>query len=244
MTQAEAIVWAMLAQLVHGKIQNPDDEACLREVAPACVGKALTILCQRYAFREALIVMRNHRRDFSLRVMKYPAELLLHPDTRDVRSLLGTFAPGAEVTVMVNGGAEEQSFYFEGSADFYFVPKGVAPIFKSATWQPWIDSLAPVRTLAKDMDEVIEATALSSAASTLQQPLQLLESDGADATRELGAFLFASGYVAAPAIGGEGWDAMDAVQCSRGGGIRWVEFGPVRIQTLQQANRFVAARGA
>lgn len=243
MTQAEAIVSAMLAQLMLGKIQNLDDEACLRKVAPSSVGKALTILCQRHAFREALTVMRNQRRNFSLRVVQYPGELLLHPDTRDVRSLLGTFAPGAEVTVMVNGSPEGQSFYFEGSADFHFVSKGVARIFKSVTWQPWIDSLAPVRTLAKDMDEAIEAAALTPAGSSLQQPLQLPEGDALDATRELGAFLAAHGYVAVPAQDGQGWDAMDAVQCSRGGGIRWVEFEPVRIQTLQQATRFVATRG-
>lgn len=243
MTQAEAIVSAMLAQLAQGKIQNPADEACLDEVAPPSLGKALTLLCQRHAFREALTVMRNHRRDYSLRIMQYPGERLLHPDTRDVRSLVGAFSPGAEMTVMVNGAPEGQPFYFQGSVNFHFVSKGVARIFNSVTWQPWIDALAPVITLAKDMDEAIEAAALTPGGVSLQQSPLRPGSDMADATRELGAFLAVHGYVAAPAKDGQGWDAMDAVQCSRGGGIRWVEFEPVRIQTLQQANRFVATRG-
>jgi hypothetical protein len=145
---------------------------------------------------------------------------------------------------MVNGAPEGQPFYYQGSVNFHFVSKGVARIFNSVTWQPWIDALAPVITLAKDMDEAIEAAALTPAGASLQQPLLPPKSDVADAIHELGAFLAVHGYVAAPAKDGQGWDAMDAaVQCSRGGGIRWVEFEPVRIQTLQQANRFVATRG-
>jgi hypothetical protein len=139
---------------------------------------------------------------------------------------------------MVNGAPEGQPFYYQGSVNFHFVSKGVARIFNSVTWQPWIDALAPVITLAKDMDEAIEAAALTPAGASLQQPLLPPKSDVADAIHELGAFLAVHGYVAAPAKDGQGWDAMDAVQCSRGGGIRWVEFEPVRIQTLQQANRF------
>jgi hypothetical protein len=41
MTQAEAIVSAVLAQLAQGKIQNPDDEACLGEFAPPTLGRRL-----------------------------------------------------------------------------------------------------------------------------------------------------------------------------------------------------------
>jgi hypothetical protein len=125
MTQAEAIVSAVLAQLAQGKIQNPDDEACLGEFAPPTLGKALTLLCQRHAFRAALTVMRNHCRDYSLRIMQYPGERLLHADTRDVRSLVGAFVPGTEVTVMVNGAPEGQPFYYQGSVNFHFVSKGV-----------------------------------------------------------------------------------------------------------------------
>jgi hypothetical protein len=83
--------------------------------------------------------MRNHCRDYSLRIMQYPGERLLHADTRDVRSLVGAFVPGTEVTVMVNGAPEGQPFYYQGSVNFHFVSKGVARIFNSVTWQPWID---------------------------------------------------------------------------------------------------------
>jgi hypothetical protein len=122
---------------------------------------------------------------------------------------------GTEVTVMVNGAPEGQPFYYQGSVNFHFVSKGVARIFNSVTWQPWIDALAPVITLAKDMDEAIEAAALTPAGASLQQPLLPPKSDVADAIHELGAFLAVHGYVAAPAKDGQGWDAMDAVQCVR-----------------------------
>jgi hypothetical protein len=171
--------------------------------------------------------MRNHCRDYSLRIMQYPGERLLHADTRDVRSLVGCVCPGTEVTVMVNGAPEGQPFYYQGSVNFHFVSKGVARIFNSVTWQPWIDALAPVITLAKDMDEAIEAAALTPAGRKPSATLLPPKSDVADAIHELGAFLAVHGYVAAPAKDGQGWDAMDAVQCSRGGGIRWVEFEPV-----------------
>jgi hypothetical protein len=69
---------------------------------------------------------------------------------------------GTEVTVMVNGAPEGQPFYYQGSVNFHFVSKGVARIFNSVTWQPWIDALAPVITLAKDMDEAIEAAAFDA----------------------------------------------------------------------------------
>jgi hypothetical protein len=123
---------------------------------------------------------------------------------------------------MVNGAPEGQPFYYQGSVNFHFVSKGVARIFNSVTWQPWIDALAPVITLAKDMDEAIEAAALTPAGASLQQPLLPPKSDVADAIHELGAFLAVHGYVAAPAKDGQV-------------GMRWMPFS-VRVVAVSDGS--------